>query len=73
MAGDGTLFSHWWRAAVSVVLRILRNTCGLTKGSRGFPQPGDTAGYAGGGEGGDITTSYRARWLAGKMKGIMEQ
>ena len=46
MAGDGTLGCDWWRAAVSVVLRILRNTCGLTKGSRGFPQPGDTAGYA---------------------------
>ena len=52
MAGDGTLFSHWWRAAVSVVLRILRNTCGLTKGSGGFPQPADTQlGMQGGGEG----------------------
>ena len=52
MAGDGTLVADWLRAAVSVVLRILRNTCGLTKGSRGFPQPGDPAGYAERGGGG---------------------
>ena len=70
MAGDGTLVPDWLRAAVSVVLRILRNTCGLTKGSRGFPQPGDPAGYAERGEGGG---HYIIGGQAGKMKGIMEQ
>ena len=67
MAGDGTLVPDWLRAAVSVVLRILRNTCGLTKGSRGFPQPGDPAGYAerGGGREG-VTTSYREEGRLGK-------
>ena len=74
MAGDGTLVPDWLRAAVSVVLRILRNTCGLTKGSRGFPQPGDPAGYAerGGGRGSLHHTGRRAGWENEGNNGTMK-